>query len=118
MSRIDDIFSGPVRKALAATTTSAHVLAATGGATATVATTGAIVSQIDGVTRSRAALAAQSIVPTHDLFGNVASGPFVQPIGKTGYLVLGVNAAGTVAVVQGSYEGQNLVPSATSGQKF
>jgi len=115
MSRLDDIFSGPVRKALAATTTSAHVLAATGGATATVATTGAVVSQIDGITRSRAALAAQSLQPTHDIFGNANSAAYAVPIGSTVYTVLGVNAAGTIAVVQGTFAGQNLVPSATAG---
>lgn len=115
MSRLDDIFSGPVRKALSATTTSAHVLAATGGATATVATTGAIVSQIDGISRSRAALAAQSLQPTHDIFGNVNTAAFAQPIGTTAYVVLGVNAAGSIGVVQGTFAGQNLVPSATSG---
>jgi hypothetical protein len=115
MSRLDDITSGPIRKALAATTTSAHAFAATGGATATVQTTGAIVSQIDGVTRSRAALSAQSLVPTHDVFGNANTGVYAQPIGTTAYMVLGVNAAGTVAIVQGTFAGQNLVPSATGG---
>lgn len=115
MSRLDDIFSGPVRKALSATTTSAHVFAATGGATATVQTTGAIVSQIDGISRSRAALSAQSLQPTHDIFGNTNTAAYAVPIGQTVYTVLGVNAAGTVAIVQGTFVGQNLVPSATSG---
>lgn len=115
MSRLDDIFSGPIRKALGATTTSAHVLAATGGATATVATTGVVISQIDGVTRSRAALAAQSLAPTHSIFGEASTAVYAQPIGTTAYLTLGVSAAGTIAVVQGTFAGQNLVPSATSG---
>ena len=115
MSRLDDIFSGPVRRVLAATTTSAHVLAATGGATATVATTGAIVSQIDGITRSRAALSAQSIAPTHDIFGSANSAVYAVPVGQTIYTVLGVNAAGAIAVVQGTFAGQNLVPSPTAG---
>lgn len=115
MSRLDDIFSGPVREALSANTTSAHVLAATGGATATVATTSAIISQIDGVTRSRAALAAQSLAPTHNIFGEASTAVYAQPIGATAYLTLGVNAAGTIAVVQGTFAGQNLVPSATAG---
>lgn len=115
MSRLDDIFSDPVRKALSANTISAHVFAATGGATATVQTTGAIVSQIDGITRSRAALAAQSLVPTHDIFGNANTAAYAQPIGTTAYMVLGVGATGAVAIVQGTFAGQNLVPSATSG---
>lgn len=115
MSRLDDIFDGALKRALGATTTSAHTFAATGGATATVQTTGAIVSQIGGVTRSRAALSAQSLAPTHDIFGNVNASVYTQPSSTTVYYVLGVNAAGTVAVVQGTFQGQNLVPPVTSG---
>lgn len=114
MSRLDNILQGGVRQALAAVTVSSHVLAATGAA-ATVATTGAIVSRIDGITRSRAALAGQSLVPTHDIFGNASTAVYTQPIGTTAYMVLGVNAAGAIAVVQGTYAGQNLVPPVTSG---
>lgn len=115
MSRLDNIFTDAIKKAFAATTLSAHVFAATGGATATVQTTGAIVSQIGGVTRSRAELAAQSLAPTHDIFGNANTSVYAQPIGSTVYYVLGVNAAGTVSIVQGTFAGQNLVPPVTSG---
>jgi hypothetical protein len=115
MSRIDDIFNGPIKRALAATSLSAHAFAATGGATATVQTTGAIVSQIGGVTRSRAALSAQSLAPTHDIFGNANTSVYAQPANTTVYYVLGVNAAGTVAIVQGTFAGQNLVPPVTAG---
>lgn len=115
MSRLDDITNGPIKAALAATTTSAHTFAATGGATATVQTSGAIVSQIGGVTRSRAALSAQSLAPTHDIFGNANTSRYAQPINSTVYYVLGVDAAGSVAVVQGTFAGQNLVPPVTAG---
>lgn len=115
MSRLDDIFDGAIKLAFAAKTVSAHVFAATGGATATVQTTGAIVSHIGGVTRSRAAISAQSLAPTHDIFGNAGAAAYVQPNGTTVYYVLGVNAAGTIAVVQGTFQGQNLVPPVTSG---
>lgn len=115
MSRLDDIFDGPTRRCLANVSTSAHVLAATGGSTATVNTTGAIVSRIDGITRSRAALSAQSLLPTHDVFGNANAGAVTVPIGNTIYLVLGVNASNQIAVVQGTFAGQNLVPQATAG---
>jgi hypothetical protein len=115
MSRLDDITSGPIKAAFAATTTSAHTFAATGGATATVQTTGAIISQIGGVTRSRAALSGQSLLPTHDIFGNASAGARPLPAGQTAYFVLGVNAAGAVAVVQGTFQGENLVPPVTAG---
>lgn len=115
MSRLDNIFQAGVRQALEAVSVSAHVLAATGGATATVATTGAVVSRIGGITRSRAALAAQSLAPTHDIFGNASTAVYAQPIGSTAYLVLGVNAAGTIAVVQGTFAGQNLTSAPTAG---
>lgn len=115
MSRLASISSGPIKAALAATTHSAHVFAATGGATATVQTTGAIVGCFGGVTRSRAALSAQSLAPTHDIFGQANASLYAQPANSTVYYVLGVNAAGTVAVVQGTFAGQNLVPPATAG---
>lgn len=116
MSRLDNIFNGGVKAALAATTVSAHGFGATGGAgVATVRTTAAIVSQIGGVTRSRAALAGQSLAPTHDVFGSANTSRYTQPNATTVYYVLGVDAAGAVSVVQGTFLGQNLVPPATSG---
>lgn len=115
MSRLDDIFDGSAKRALAFQTNSAHVLAATGGATATVQTTNPIVGRFGGVTRSRAALSAQSIAPTHNIFGNVSTAAYAQPASTTAYLVLGVNAAGTVCVVQGTFDGQILAPAPTAG---
>lgn len=116
MSRLDDIFDGGLKKALAATTVSSHGFGATGGAgVATVRTTSAIISQIGGVTRTRAALTGQSLAPTHDIFGQANTSRYTQPINTTVYYVLGVDAAGAVAVVQGTFQGQNLVPPVTAG---
>lgn len=116
MSRLDDIFSGPVKEALASTTVSSHGFGATGGAgVATVRTTSAIISQIGGVTRTRAALAGQSLAPTHDIFGQANTSRYTQPINTTVYYTLGVDASGNIAVVQGTFAGQNLVPPATAG---
>lgn len=115
MSRLASITSGAVKAALALTTTSAHVFAATGGPTATVQTAGAIVGHFGGITKSRAALAAQSLAPTHDIFGNANTSVYAQPANTTVYHILGVNVDGTVAVVQGTYSGQNLVPPVTAG---
>ncbi len=116
MSRVDDIFNGPLKRALTATTVSSHGFGATGGAgVATVRTTSAIISQIGGVTRTRAALAGQSLAPTHDIFGNANTSRYTQGANTTVYYVLGVDAAGSVAVVQGTFAGQNLVPPVTAG---
>lgn len=115
MSRLDSLNAAGLLAAVGTFTISAHVLAINAAAAATIRTTGAIVSQIDGVTRSRAALAAQSIVPTHNIFGDVAAGARVQPASTTVYYVLGVNAAGAVAVVQGTYSGEMFAPAPTSG---
>jgi hypothetical protein len=82
-----------------------------------VKTTNALSYTVDGVQYSASALAAQSIAVTHDWKGQaVAVGSnsasavqaYVQPAGTTVYYLLCVNAAGTVAVVQGSYAGQSV----------
>lgn len=75
------------------------------GGAATIKTTGAFKYTVNGVKCAKAALAAQSIAVTHDAYGAASTG-YVQPAGKTVYLTLGLNAAGGVAVVQGSYAGQ------------
>ncbi|MEO8296344.1 MAG: hypothetical protein ABI574_00910 [Burkholderiales bacterium] len=84
-------------------------LAINAASAATVKSTGAIVYTIGGLFFTKSALAAQSIAVTHRLFGEpvtVADPAFVQPSGTTVFYVLSLNAAGTVAVSQGSYAGQ------------
>lgn len=111
MSRIDEVTNGPIRAALSAQTLSQHAFGATGAASATVRTTNAIVSRINGIIRTRAALTGQSLAPTHDIDGNVNTSRYVQPSNTTVYYVLGVDAAGSVAVVQGTWAGQPLFPT-------
>lgn len=111
MSKISSIPSGDVRKALTNMCLSAAVLAINAASAATVKTTGAIVYTIDGIARTKAALAAQSIAVTHDFQGKpVATGfpAYAQPAGTRVIYVLSANAAGTVAVSQGTHLGQTL----------
>ena len=95
-------------------------LAINAASAATVKTTGAVIFSVDGVMYTKAALSAQSIAITHDQFGrDVTTQPslaaYVQPANSTVYYVLGLNAAGTVATVQGGYSGQSLT---VNGQPF
>lgn len=109
MSSLSSIVSAEVRKALANRCLTKATLAINAGSAATIKTTGATIYSIDGVLYSKAALAAQSIAPTHDAFGNlVAAGvaAYVQPTATTVYYVISLNSAGNVAVSQGSYAGQ------------
>jgi hypothetical protein len=112
MAALKEISNGIIRLALGNSCISKAILAINAGGAATVKTTNAINFGVDGVLYSKAALAAQSIAVTHDAFGNPVGGnnlaAYVQPAGTTSYLLLCVNAAGTVAVVQGTYAGQAL----------
>lgn len=86
-------------------------LAINAGGAATVKSTGAIVYTIGGVLYTIAALAAKAITVTHRADGSAvttADPSYVQPAETTVTYVLAVDAAGSVAVVQGSYAGQSI----------
>lgn len=109
MSSLNSIVSAEVRKAIGNRCASKATLAINAGGAATVKTTGTTNYTIDGVYYAKAALSAQSIAVTHDCFGSpVAAGvaAYVQPTNTTVFYVISLNAAGTVAVSQGSYAGQ------------
>lgn len=109
MSKISDVTNQALRDLIGNMCLTKIVLAATGGATATLASTGTFTFTNGGLSLSHVALAAQSIVPTHSLNGKLAvTAARPLPTGKTAYFVLGVNAAGTICVVQGDYAGENL----------
>lgn len=111
MSSTRNILSSAVSGALLNFCQSRAVLAINAGSAATIKNTGAIIYCIDGVLYTKTALSAQSIAVTHGFEGNlVAAGPaaYVQPAGTTVYYVIALNAAGTVAVVQGTYSGQSV----------
>lgn len=111
MSSLANIQSAIVAKALGNRCLSKITLAINAASAATVKSTGATIFSILGVLYTKAALAAQSIAVTHGFEGNlVAAGPaaYVQPAETTVIYVLALNAAGTVAVVQGTYDGQSV----------
>jgi hypothetical protein len=112
MSALSSLQNGDIRKAIGNNCASKITLAINAGAAATVKSTGAINFNIDGVCYTHAALAAQAITVTHDCFGQPVGGnnlpKYVQPVLKTAYYLICLNAAGTVAVCQGSYLGQAL----------
>lgn len=110
MSALKDISNGLIRRALGNSNLVKPVLAINVGGAATVKTTAGLSYTLDGIYYTKAALAAQAITVTHDCFGNAVGGQnlpaYVQPTGTTAYLLLCVNAAGQIAVAQGSYAGQ------------
>lgn len=117
MSRLDTHTAAGPQSTAATRCMSYPALAINAAGAATVKTTNAIDYSIDGVTRRKTALAAQSLAVTHNQLG-VASGGYVQPASTTVYYTLAVNAAGAVAVVQGTYFGQTFdtAPTASLGQ--
>lgn len=108
MARLSDIANETVRKLLGNRNLNLVTLAINAASAATIKSTGAINYLVNGVLKTKAALSAQSIAITH---GYV----YVQPANKTVYYTLGLNAAGTVCVVQGSYAGQTLSPDPAVG---
>lgn len=109
MSKLSDTTSQVAKDLQGFQTFSKSILAINAASAATVKTTSAITYSNNGVMLTKAALAAQSIVPTHFLNGKmpVTAGQ-IQPINTTSYLTLSLDGAGVVSVSQGSWLGQNL----------
>lgn len=103
--KLSDVTAAALLGLLGNVSLSKAVLAINIGGAATVKTTNALTYTVNGVLYAKAALAAQSIVVTHDAYGNAFSG-YVVPVNKTVYLTLALNAAGAVSVVQGTFAGQ------------
>ena len=112
MSRLSDVTNAAIVNLLGfrnETVRAAAVNLAINAATAaTVKTNGALSYTNNGVSLYKAALAAQSIVPTAGLV-------YVQPVNTTVYYSIGLDAAGVVSVTQGSYVGQMLSQDPTKG---
>lgn len=116
--RLSDVSSGPVRGLLGYANLAKAVLAINAAGAATVKTTSALLYTVDGILLTKAALAAQSIAPTHgvSVAGDaVAGSSYIQPANTTVYYVLAANAAGAVAVIQGNYLGQVPTLDPTKG---
>lgn len=107
MARTSDLLNAAIRELVANRCHSKITLAINAGSAATVKNTGAVIYSVDGVMYTKSALSAQAITVTHNYTG-AAGGAYVQPANTTVFYVLCLNAAGTVAVVQGTYSGQNL----------
>lgn len=109
MSRLSNIANASLVDVLANFNFTKAVLAINLAAAATVKTTLAISYTIGGVLLTKAALAAQSIAVTHreDASPVTAGDPaYVQPAQQTVIYLLALNAAGTLAVIQGGFAGQ------------
>lgn len=113
MTTLAQVNDAGLRRAMGDRCYSKATLAINAAGAATVKTTGATTFTVDGIFYSKAALAAQSIAVTHNLLGLAvsgagASGPgaYVQPANTTAIYVVALNKDGTVAVVQGGYNGQ------------
>ncbi len=114
MSRLSDVTNGAIRQILGNRVLNRAALAIDGTAAQHVQTTNAIEYSVDGVIYNKAALNDQSIAVTHGWNGVAGSG-YVQPANTTVFYTLGLNAAGTLCSVQGSYSGQKLSSDPTVG---
>lgn len=111
MSSIANITQDAVRQALYGMCFTKGVLAINAGGAATVRTTNALTYSVGGALFTKAALSAQAITPTHRYDGSPVSAirpAYVQPVSSTVVYLVCLNAAGTVAVVQGSFAGQQI----------
>ena len=112
MSALSSIQHSDIRKAIGNHCLTDITLAINDAAAATIKSTGSIAFVIDGRHYTKSALSDQAITITHDCFGQPVGGnnlpKYTQPVLTTAYYLVCLNAAGTVAVVQGSYSGQEL----------
>ncbi len=113
--KLSNINNGPIQAGMGGRVLNRAVLAMDDTANATVKTTNAIEYSVNGVIYNKAALNDQAITVTHNWQRQAVAAGYVQPAGTTAYYTLGLNAAGTVCVVQGSYAGQKLSQDPTVG---
>ena len=112
MAKLSDLLTRMQIELLGFSNQSKAVLAINAALAATVKTTNAFAYTNNGIQLTKAALAAQSIVPTHTGNGKFVGGAYVQPVSTTVYYTLGLDALGAVTVVQGSFVGQLGLPGA------
>lgn len=108
MSKLSDITNAAILALLGDKSLVKPVLAINLGGAATVKTTNALSYTVNGIQYAKAALAAQSVAVTHTGNGAIVGGGYIQPISTTVFYTLSVNAAGAVAVTQGSFLGQRI----------
>lgn len=121
MSSLKQVTSAPVRHALGNRCMTRPILAI-GTSKAAFNTGAAAVNSIDGIIRNLGAQTSTALVATVAathlpaaeagwLQPSGRSGFYTQPASTTVYYVLTVNAAQTVTVVQGTYDGQPIANS-------
>ena len=108
MPRLSDISNAATVDLIGNASLAKAVLAINAASAATVKTTTALLYTVNGVMYTKAILSAQAITPTHTQNGAVSGGSYVQPVSTTVYYTLSANAAGTIAVTQGTFAGQDL----------
>lgn len=116
MSRLNEIQHNVLRNLIGNRCFSKPVLAINAGGAATIKTTvvpaGGIVFTVDGVSKLKANLAAEVLATLAAVQREITGldGYYVQPIGKTVYYLVCLDAAGTVYTIQGTYVGQSFTP--------
>lgn len=122
MSSLKQISSAPVRSVLGNRCMSRPIVAI-GTTKSAINTTAAAEFTIDGIIYNKAAMTSEALVATvaatHLPASQAAwlqpsglSGFYTQPASTTVYYVLTLNAAGTMTVVQGTYDGQPIANGA------
>lgn len=111
MSDLSKLTARDLLDAVGTRCTTKNTLAINLAGASTVKSTGAINYTIGGVFYTAAALANNAITVTHRADGSAVTAndaAYVQPANTAVVYVLALNAAGTLAVVQGSYAGQSI----------
>ena len=113
MSGLSLIQNRAIRRLFANQCLSKVALAINAASAATIKTTGTTTYAIEGIAYSKAALAAQSFAVTHSFQGGsvalqTEAQAYVQPQQTTVVYVVALDAAGNVAIIQGSYAGQQI----------
>lgn len=111
MSELNKLFNQGEVDVIGNSCFSKATLAINAASAATIRTTGTTTYTVNGIFYTKAALSAQSFAATHRADGaavTTADPQYVQPINTTVIYVVALNAAGTVAIVQGSFAGQQM----------
>jgi hypothetical protein len=117
MSKLSDLRHTPTRDMVGnANISSPRAILAISANTLGVASTSALVYTVNGVVYSRAAFANTALTdatgPLNPTGVSGVGSTYVQPANTTVFYSIGLDAAGAVKVVQGSFLGQNLSPNA------
>jgi hypothetical protein len=102
MATLKDTFSGNTRKLEGYRNMTAAALAINAASAATFKTTSAYAYLVDGIFKSKTALAAQAFTAGHA----------VQPVSTTLYYTVGLDSAGAVTTYQGTAPSANQIAAA------